>query len=260
LCLLLEATPDFFKQPDEKLNKGSFKFLFSYLRGYRKFIVQILVGLLLGSIVQLIFPFLTQQVVDFGINNQDIGFIYLVLIAQLVLFISRMSVDFIRGWILLHLGTRVNISLISDFLIKLMKLPIAFFDSKIIGDLLQRIGDHRRIELFLTSSTLNILFSFFSLLIFGIVLAIYSIKILWIFLLGSAIYILWVYLFMRKRRELDFRRFRELSENQSSLIQLITGMQEIKLNNIEKQKRWEWEDIQAKLFRVNVRSLALNQY
>jgi len=260
LCLLIDPTPDFYKQPDEKLNKGSFKFLFSYLRGYRKFIVQLFVGLLLGSIVQLLFPFLTQQVVDFGINNQDIGFIYLVLIAQLVLFISRMSVDFIRGWILLHLGTRVNISLISDFLVKLMKLPIAFFESKIIGDLLQRIGDHRRIELFLTSSTLNILFSFFSLIIFGIVLAIYSIKILWIFLLGSAIYILWVYLFMRKRRELDFRRFRELSENQSSLIQLITGMQEIKLNNIEKQKRWEWEDIQVKLFQVNVRSLALNQY
>lgn len=260
LCLLLEPTPDFFKQSDEKLNKGNFKFLFSYLRGYRKFIIQLILGLLMVSIIQLIFPFLTQQVVDFGINNQDIGFIYLVLIAQLVLFISRMSVDFIRGWILLHLGTRVNISLISDFLIKLMKLPIAFFDTKTIGDLLQRIGDHRRIELFLTSSTLNILFSFFSLFIFGIVLAIYSIKILWIFLIGSALYIFWVYLFMRKRRELDFGRFRQLSENQSSLIQLITGMQEIKLNNIEKQKRWEWEDIQAKLFRVNVRSLGLNQY
>lgn len=260
LCLLLEPTPDFFKQSDEKLNKGSFKFLFSYLRGYKKFIIQLILGLLMVSIIQLIFPFLTQQVVDFGINNQDIGFIYLVLIAQLVLFISRMSVDFIRGWILLHLGTRVNISLISDFLIKLMKLPIAFFDTKTIGDLLQRIGDHRRIELFLTSSTLNILFSFFSLIIFGIVLAIYSIKILWIFLIGSALYIFWVYLFMRKRRELDFGRFRQLSENQSNLIQLITGMQEIKLNNIEKQKRWEWEDIQAKLFRVNVRSLGLNQY
>lgn len=260
LCLLLEPTPDFFKRSDEKLNKGNFKFLFSYLRGYKKFIIQLILGLLMVSIIQLIFPFLTQQVVDFGINNQDIGFIYLVLIAQLVLFISRMSVDFIRGWILLHLGTRVNISLISDFLIKLMKLPIAFFDTKTIGDLLQRIGDHRRIELFLTSSTLNILFSFFSLFIFGIVLAIYSIKILWIFLIGSALYIFWVYLFMRKRRELDFGRFRQLSENQSSLIQLITGMQEIKLNNIEKQKRWEWEDIQAKLFRVNVRSLGLNQY
>jgi ATP-binding cassette subfamily B protein len=260
LCLLVEPTPDFYKYEDEKTDKRTFGFLFSYLRPYRNFMIQLALGLLLGSIIQLIFPFLTQQVVDFGINNQDIGFIYLILIAQFALFIGRMSVDFIRGWILLHLGTRVNISLISDFLIKLMKLPISFFDTKMIGDLMQRIGDHRRIELFLTSATLNILFSFVNLVIFGIVLAVYSLKIFWIFLAGSVFYIIWVYVFMKKRRELDFKRFSQLSDNQSSLIQLITGMQEIKLNNIEKQKRWEWETIQAKLFRVNVKSLSLNQY
>ncbi len=260
LCLLLEPTAEFYDQEEEKRDRQSFRFLFSYLRTNRKFIVQLLLGLLFGSLLQLIFPFLTQQVVDFGINNQDLGFIYLILIAQLVLFISRMSVDFIRGWILLHLGTRVNISLISDFLIKLMKLPIRFFDSKLIGDLLQRIGDHRRIELFLTSATLNILFSLLNLLIFGIVLAIYNLTIFWIFLAGSVLYTLWIYLFMKKRRELDYRKFKQLAENQSSLIQLFTGMQEIKLNNIEKQKRWEWENIQAKLFKVNVRSLSLNQY
>ncbi len=260
LCLLLEPTAEFYDQEEEKKDRQSFRFLFSYLRTNRKFVIQLLLGLLFGSLLQLIFPFLTQQVVDFGINNQDLGFIYLILIAQLVLFISRMSVDFIRGWILLHLGTRVNISLISDFLIKLMKLPIRFFDSKLIGDLLQRIGDHRRIELFLTSATLNILFSLLNLLIFGIVLAIYNLTIFWIFLAGSALYTLWVYFFMKKRRELDYRKFKQLAENQSSLIQLFTGMQEIKLNNIEKQKRWEWENIQSKLFRVNVRSLSLNQY
>lgn len=260
LCLLLEPTADFYDLEEDKRDRQSFRFLFSYLRSHRKFIVQLLLGLLFGSLLQLIFPFLTQQVVDFGINNQDLGFIYLILIAQLVLFISRMSVDFIRGWILLHLGTRVNISLISDFLIKLMKLPIRFFDSKLIGDLLQRIGDHRRIELFLTSATLNILFSLVNLIIFGIVLAIYNLTIFWIFLAGSALYTLWVYLFMKRRRELDYRKFKQLAENQSSLIQLFTGMQEIKLNNIEKQKRWEWETIQAKLFRVNVKSLSLNQY
>lgn len=260
LCLLLEPTADFYDQEEDKRDRQSFRFLFSYLRSHRKFIIQLLLGLLFGSLLQLIFPFLTQQVVDFGINNQDLGFIYLILIAQLVLFISRMSVDFIRGWILLHLGTRVNISLISDFLIKLMKLPIRFFDSKLIGDLLQRIGDHRRIELFLTSATLNILFSLLNLLIFGIVLAIYNLTILWIFLAGSGLYILWIYLFMKRRRELDYRKFKQLAENQSSLIQLFTGMQEIKLNNIEKQKRWEWENIQSKLFTVNVKSLSLNQY
>lgn len=260
LCLFVEPTPDFYKQEEERTEKSNFKFLFSYLRNYKKFLTQLVLGLIIGSIIQLIFPFLTQQVVDFGINNQDIGFIYLILIAQFALFISRMSVDFIRGWILLHLGTRVNISLISDFLIKLMKLPIAFFDAKMTGDLIQRIRDHTRIEIFMTSSTLNILFSLINLVIFGIVLAIYSIKIFWIFLVGSALYILWVYLFMKKRRELDYWRFKQLSINQNNLIQLFTGMQEIKLNNIEKQKRWEWEAIQAKLFRVNVRSLSLTQY
>ena len=216
--------------------------------------------MLLGSILQLLFPFLTQSIVDVGISNQDIGFIYLVLIAQLVLFVSRMSVDFIRGWILLHLSTRINISLISDFLIKLMKLPMGFFDIKLIGDILQRIGDHRRIENFLTTSSLNILFSLFNLVIFGIVLAIYSWKILLLFVTGSILYFLWLSLFMKQRRNLDFRRFSKLAENHSKLIQLISGMQEIKLYNAEKQKRWEWENIQSALFRVNIRSLSLTQY
>lgn len=260
MCLLLKPGTEFYTQPEDKKDKRKFGFLFSYLRGYKKFVSQLILGLIIVSLIQLIFPFLTQQVVDFGINNQDIGFIYLILIAQFVLFISRMSVDFIRGWILLHLGTRINISLISDFLIKLMKLPIAFFDSKMIGDLMQRIGDHRRIEIFLTSSTLNILFSLINLIIFGIVLAIYSTKIFLIYILGSALYILWVLLFMNKRRVLDHQRFKQLAENQNSLIQLFNGMQEIKLNNIEKQIRWEWETIQTKLFQVNVKSLSLNQY
>jgi ATP-binding cassette subfamily B protein len=245
LCLLLEPTPDFYKMEDEKLNKSSFKFLFSYLRPYKKFLLQLLLGMLIGSMLQLIFPFLTQAIVDFGINNQDIGFITLILIAQLALFAGRTSVEFIRSWILLHVSTRINISLISDFLIKMMKLPIGFFDTKMIGDILQRIGDHRRIENFLTTSTLNILFSLINLVIFGIVLFIYDMRIFWIFIIGSILYFLWIYVFMKKRRELDFKRFNQLADNQSNLIQLITGMQEIKLNNCEKQKRWQWERIQA---------------
>lgn len=260
LCLLLEPTPDFYKMEDESLNKSSFKFLFSYLRPYKKFLVQLLVGMLVGSLLQLIFPFLTQAIVDFGINNQDIGFITLILIAQLALFAGRTSVEFIRSWILLHVSTRINISLISDFLIKMMKLPIGFFDTKMIGDILQRIGDHRRIENFLTTSTLNILFSLINLVIFGIVLFIYDMRIFTIFIIGSILYFFWIYLFMKKRRELDFKRFNQLADNQSNLIQLITGMQEIKLNNCEKQKRWQWERIQARLFRVNIKSLSLSQY
>jgi len=260
LCLLLEPGNTFYGQDDEPRNKGHFSFLFSYLRSYKRFLGQLIIGLILASIIQLIFPFLTQQIIDFGINNQDLGFIYLILIAQFVLFLSRMSVDFIRGWILLHLGTRVNISLISDFLVKLMRLPIGYFDTKLTGDLLQRIGDHRRIEIFLTSSTLNILFSLINLVVFGIVMALYNLKIFWIFLGGSILYTLWVYLFMKKRRIFDDRRFRQMTANQETLIQLFQGMPEIKLNNIERQKRWEWESIQAKLFKVNVKSLALNQY
>jgi ATP-binding cassette subfamily B protein len=260
ICLLLEPTPDFYKQEGEVRNKKTFRFLFSYLKPYGKFITQLILGMILGALLQLIFPFLTQAIVDIGISNQDLGFISLILIAQLVLFISQASVEFIRSWILLHISTRVNISLISDFLIKLMKLPIGFFDSKMIGDLMQRIGDHTRIENFLTVSSLGILFSVVTLVIFSVVLAVYSIKILLIFLIGSGLYILWVLLFMKKRREVDYKRFAQMADNQSNLIQLITGMQEIKLNNCERQKRWDWEKIQAKLFKVNIKGLALNQY
>lgn len=258
--LLLEPTPEFYAGEDEKVNRTGFKFLLNYLKPYRKLVIQLLLGFLIGSLIQLILPFLTQSVVDIGINNQDVSFIYLILIAQLVLFISRMSVEFLRSWILLHISTRINISIISDFLTKLMRLPLGFFDTKLVGDILQRIDDHQRVERFLTAQSLGILFSLFSLVVFAIVLAIYSMTIFFIFVVGSLLYFFWVYIFMKKRRVLDYKRFAQLSDNQSKLIQLITGMQEIKLNNFEKEKRWEWERIQARLFRVNVKSLALEQY
>jgi ATP-binding cassette subfamily B protein len=260
VCLLLEPTPDFYTNEEEEINKKNFRFLFSYLRPHRKLLVQLILGMLLGSIIQLIFPFLTQAVVDVGINTRDLNFITLVLIAQLVLFFGQTAVEFIRSWILLHISTRINISLISDFLIKLMKLPLSYFDSKMIGDLMQRIGDHSRIESFLTASSLQIVFAVVNLIVFAIVLGIYNLGILIVFLAGSLLYTLWVVLFMKKRRELDFKRFAQMAGNQSNLIQMITGMQEIKLNNCEKQKRWEWEKIQARLFRVNIKGLALNQY
>ncbi len=261
ILLLLEPTPHFYQKDDEApKSKRGFRFLFSYLFPYRKFITQLLIGMVAGSLLQLIFPFLTQSLVDFGISNQNIGFIYTILAAQLMLFLSRTTVDLIRGWILLHIGTRVNISIISDFLIKLMKLPLSFFDTKFIGDILQRIGDHRRVENFLTSSTLGLLFSMVNLIIFSIVMAAYSLKILLVFLMGSVLVIGWVLIFMKKRSELDYKRFRQLSRNQSNLIQLIQGMPEIKLNNSEKTKRWEWERIQAGLFKINMKGLAINQY
>jgi len=260
VALLLEASPDFYAAQDEKPNKKSFRFLFNYLRPYKKLITQLLLGLILGSLLQLVFPFLTQSIVDKGIGNRNIGFIYLVLIAQMVLTLSRVSVEFIRGWILLHLGTRINISLISDFLVKLMRLPMGYFDAKMVGDLIQRINDNKRIESFLTGTTLNVMFSLVNLVIFGAVLLYYNVMIFSIFLFGSTIYALWVWLFMKKREELDYRRFAQMAANQSNVIQLIQGMQEIKLNSCEQQKRWEWERIQAKLFKVSVKGLALSQY
>ncbi len=260
IVLLLEPTPDFHAAEDDKKNKSSFGFLFSYLSPYRKLVVQLFLGLLLGSLLQLIFPFLTQSIVDYGIGNQNISFIYLVLIAQLVLTVSRASVDFIRNWILLHIGVRINISLISDFLIKLMRLPMKFFDTKLTGDLLQRIGDHRRIETFLTGTTLRILFSFVNLFIFGLVLLYYNRLIFAVFFIGSALYAGWVWIFLKRREELDYKRFTQQSAHQSNLIQLIQGMQEIKLQGCEQQKRWEWEQIRARLFRISVKGLALRQY
>ncbi|MCU0606445.1 MAG: peptidase domain-containing ABC transporter [Candidatus Edwardsbacteria bacterium] len=261
ILLLLETTPAFYQQADESpKGRAGFSFLFAYLFPYRTYLVQLLIGMLIGSLFQLIFPFLTQSLVDFGINAQNLGFVSTILLAQLMLFLSRTTVDLIRGWILLHLGTRINISIISDFLIKLMKMPLAFFDTKFIGDILQRIGDHRRIELFLTSTSLNVLFSLVNLAVLGLVLALYSLKIFAIFLAGSALAAAWILVFQRRRRDLDYKRFRQLSQNQSNLIQLIQGMPEIKLNNSEKLKRWEWETIQAGLFKINMRGLTIDQY
>lgn len=255
----LDPTPVFFEQEDV-IDKKGFRFLFKYLKKYKSLLFQLGLGMIAGSIIQLIFPFLTQAIVDFGIKNQDIQFIYLILFAQLVLFIGQSSVEIIRSWILLHIGTRINISLISDFLMKLLQLPLGFFDTKMIGDILQRIGDHSRIEKFLTSSSLSALFSIVNILIFGFVLLIYNKLIFLVFLIASIIYFIWIQFFLKKRAIIDHQRFKELSENRSHLIQLISGVQDIKLNNSERQMRWDWEHIQARLFKVNIKSLNWDQY
>lgn len=261
VALLLEPTPKLNEEEiDDKEQKRGFVFLKQYVWRYKKFLFQLLIGLLGGSLLQLIFPFLTQSVVDIGIQNQDIHFIYLILLAQLFLFVGRTAIEVIRGWILLHLSTRINISLISDFFIKLMKLPIAFFDSKMTGDIMQRIDDHHRIETLLTSTSLSVLFSTFNLLIFGAVLAWYDVQIFFLFLIGSIIYFIWVMLFLKRRKDLDYKRFSESSVEQSKVIELISGMQDIKLHNAEKQKRWGWEFIQARLYKVSLKSLALEQW
>lgn len=235
------------------------QFLWSYLSKYRRFFTQLILGLLFGSLVQLIFPFLTQAVVDTGIEGKDIGFVWLVLLAEMMLLFSRTAIDFIRSKILLHISTRINISLISDFFVKLMKLPMHFFDVKLMSDLLQRIEDHRRVERFLTSSSLSLLFSFFTFLVFGIVLAVYNLSIFLVFLLGSLVYAGWILMFLKKRKVLDYKYFEQAARNQNVTYQLLYGMQEIKLQGCEQRKRWEWEDVQADLFKLNLQALNLQQ-
>ncbi len=258
-ALLLETTPDFYKQEDEEKGKLKFAYLLGYLRPYRKYIIQLGFGTLTGSIISMIFPFLTQSVVDYGISNSDIAFVIMVLIAQMVLTFGQTANGLIRSWITLHVTTRIGISLITDFLIKLMKLPIAFFDIKMIGDVMQRIQDHSRIQSFLTQSLIDIVYAVITLAIYTFVMATYHIGILGIFILGSALYVGWVMIFLKKRREIDTKRFQHSSANSNSIVQLVEGMQEIKLNACEKQKRWEWESIQARLYRVGIKGLTLNQ-
>jgi ATP-binding cassette subfamily B protein len=259
IVLLLETTPKFKGLDWEETDKTSIKFLSQYFFKHKSLLIQLCIGLLTGSLLQLIFPFLTQSIVDVGIQNQDINFIYLVLIAQIMLFIGKTSVEIFRSWILLHLSTRINISLVSDFFIKLMNLPISYFDTRMTGDIMQRINDHSRIEQLLTGSTLSTLFSLFNLFVFGAVLIYYSPTIFLIFLAGSILYILWILYFLKRRKELDYKLFSERSEEQSTVIELINGMQEIKMNNAERQKRWKWEFIQARLFKVYIKTLVLEQ-
>lgn len=258
--LALAPGPDMESRNDPAdAGRRSLGFFLRSLKPYRRELFLLAAGMLLASVLQLIFPFLTQSLVDIGIHGRNIRFIVLILIAQLVLTASQTAVDFARSWIMLHVTARINISLISDFLCKLMKLPLDFFDTRNVGDILQRIGDHGRIEQFLMGSSLSTLFSMVNFLVFAVVLAIYSPLVLTIFLAGNSCYILWVTAFMKRRRDLDIRRFEQAAAEQSSLVQMVTAMQEIKLNNCERQKRWQWERIQVKLFGISLKGQALGQ-
>lgn len=261
IVLLFEPSPalEQTEEDDNTNNRKGFHFLYGYLRRYRRSLIQICFGLFATSLLQLIFPFLTQSVVDIGIQNKNVKFLYLVLFGQLFVFVGRTVVEIIRGWVLLHLSTRINISLVSDFLIKLMKLPISFFDTKMTGDIVQRINDHKRIENLLTNQSLNVLFSTFNFIVFSVVLVIYSLPVFVIFLVGTILYFIWIQFFLKKRKDLDHKRFFQDSEERSKLIELVQGMQEIKLNNAERNKRWGWERVQVRLFKLQMRSLRLEQ-
>ena len=259
IALLLEPTPQFYKEKGDEDKRLKLGYLLQYLRPYKNYLAQLALAMLTASILSLILPFLTQSVVDKGIGTGNLSFVVMMLIAQVVLVLGQLANNLIRSWLMLHMTTRISISLISDFLAKLMRLPIAFFDSKMVGDIMQRIGDYDRIQSFLTGSLLSMAMAVVSFVIYGAVMGGYDPTILGIFLLGSALYIGWILLFMKRRRKLDYMRFQEAAANQSNIVQLINGMQDIKLNDCEKQKRWEWERIQARLFQVSIKGLVLGQ-
>lgn len=261
VALLLTPTPEFDEVRDEPeaSTKRDLLYFARYLLPHNRAFLQLILGILIGMVLQLVAPFLTQAMVDQGIGHRNLSFITLILLAQLGLFVSQLAVNFIRSWVSLHMNARIDIALISDFLMKLMRLPLRYFDTKMTGDIMQRIGDHSRIKGFLMGNSVNIIFSLANFVVFGVVLVYYNWQIFVIFLIGNSLYVAWVLSFMKYRRELDIRRFNQSAAEQSNVIQLIQGMQEIKLNNCERQKRWEWERIQVKLFRISVKGLTIGQ-
>ncbi len=260
IILLMEPTPDFYSNDGSKQDKSTWSYLGSHFRPYRGLINQALLGFVFISSLQLLFPFFLKGIVDVGIKQKDMNFLVLILAAHIILFVSQTAVEQIRNWIVMHIGSRVNIKLVSNFLIKMMRLPTHFFDSRLAGDIIQRVDDNRRVESFLSTNTLVTIFSIFNFILFGIVLFYFDLTIFTVFLIATCIHFLWIYIFSGKRRELDYKRFDQMSENQSNLIELIGGIKEIKLHNAEKQKRWRWERVQAKLFHLGIDYLKVEQY
>lgn len=264
VAMFLEPTPAFYSYKDDsesgkQKNPRSFRFLFGYVKKYKRYFGQIVLGMVVGSLLQLVLPFLTQSIVDVGIKNQNLGFIWLILLGQLMLTFSRTAIDFIRRWLLLHISMRINISLVSDFFIKLLKLPMSFFDTKLMGDLMQRMGDHGRVNNFLTGQALSVTFAMLTFVVFTVVLLFYNKQIFAIFLVGSLLYGLWMTLFLRQRKVLDYELFEQQAINNNKTYEFITSMQEIKLQDCEQRRRWEWEDTQVDLFNVQMKSLKLQQ-
>jgi ATP-binding cassette, subfamily B, bacterial len=260
MALLLEPDKGFEEIQDEKKSVRPFSFFYSYITPYRKTLLLLILGLLAGSLVQLVFPFLTQALIDRGINNKDIHIIYLLLLGQLALVAGRLMIEFSRGWLLLHLGSRVNIKIVSDFLYKLMKLPIAYFDTKMNGDIMQRIDDNSRIEAFLTSSSLSLLFSLFNIIVFAIVLGYYSLPVLAVFIIGTLLSFFYLLIFMPSRAILDNIRFSQMSKINGKMIDIVNGMQEIKIAGNGAMNRHEWENLQEDLLHIRLKGLRLSQY
>jgi ATP-binding cassette subfamily B protein len=259
-ALLLEPGQAFYAdQREGEEQKADFGILWPYFLKYKRYFLQIVLSMLLGSMIALVGPFLTQSLVDTGINRQDINFVYLVLGAQLALFIGSTFIEIIRSWILMHIGTRINISMVSDFFKKLLNLPIKFYEQYVVGDLMQRIGDHSRIEKLLTVNTLSTIFSFLNILVLGSVLFIYNVPIFVVFFLGSLAGLLWILIFLKRRRTIDFKFFEAYAKNNNKVLEILGAVQDIKISNATRQKRWEWEEVQSYVYDVKMKSLTLSQ-
>lgn len=259
-CLLLQPSHSLLKKKNQLNDKScSLDVVLKYVRQYKEYLAILAFGLFVGCLLEIVLPFLTQAIVDIGINKRDISLIWLILLGELMIVIGKTAIDFIRRWLLLHISVRLNLFLISDFFIKLLKLPMSFFESKLVGDFMQRIGDHNRIQSFLTNQVLSLLFSFVSFIVLGSVLAYYDIKIFVTFIVGSVIYAVWIALFLKERKIIDYKLFGLQAKNQDRTFQFITSIQEIKLQGCERRRRWEWEDNQADLFLVQMKSMRLQQ-
>jgi ATP-binding cassette subfamily B protein len=258
--LLLEPNANFHSQEEDKTKTKGFSFLIPYLLPYKRIIYQLFLGLIVGIAIQFLLPFLMQSVVDVGVNNRDIPFIYLILIAQLTLFVTQTLVSIFREWLMLHINGRFHIKMVSDFLYKMLKLPVNFFDTRNTGEHLQRITDLSRIQAFISSSSFGMIYSIVLFVVFGFVLAFYSLKIFLVFIIGAVLYVGWTFFFLKKRAELDFKRFDEMSQSQTSLVQIINGVREVKVNNSQRKNRWKWEQVQISLFKTSMSGLKLAQY
>ncbi len=260
VLMALEPQANFYqRQGEERIErKKNFENFLAYFRPYKKSFINLFVVMLIVTALQGLLPFISKAVIDVGIQTHDVDFITIVLIANIAIYVSILLSNMARDWILLHITARVNIALISDYLIKLMLLPITFFENKMTGDILQRAQDHERIRSFIMNNSISMIFSSLTFIVFGITLLVYNTIIFYIFLSGSVLYVLWVMGFMRLRKKLDWEYFDLVSRNQSYWVETISGIQDIKINNYEKPKRWKWEDIQARLYKVNVRSLNIN--
>lgn len=242
--------------PEKKIDQGkTYNYVLGYFTPFSKDLITISVIMFFATLLQGLLPFISKSIIDVGIQARDLSFINIVLIANIVIIISLTLSNATRDWLLLHIAARINLSMISDYLIKLMKLPVTFFENKMVGDILQRAQDHERIRSFIMNNSLNLIFSSFTFITFSIILLIYNPTIFFIFILGSLLYILWVLAFLKFRKNLDWESFVLVSQNQSYWVETVGAIQDIKINNYEKSKRWKWEKIQAKLYKVNLKVL-----